>query len=54
MDWLYLNAKKLLNERSDFPEKETIETKERSAIIKGQKIVKSTVALSRNRKDGHY
>ena len=44
----------MLNQRSDFPEKETIETKDRSAIIQGQKIVESTVALSRNRKDGNY
>jgi len=44
----------LLNERSDFPGKETIETEDRLAIIQGQKLVESSVAFSRNRKDGNY
>ena len=39
MDCLKLKAKKLLNERSDFPGKETIETKNRLAIIQGQKLL---------------
>ena len=33
----------MLNERSEFPGKETIETKDRLAIIQGQKVVESTV-----------
>ena len=54
MDWLQLKAKKLLDERSDFPEKETIKTKDRFSINQGQKVVESTVAFSRNRKNGNY
>jgi len=49
-----IKGQKILNERSDFPGKETIETKDRLAIIQGEKIVESTVAFSRNRKDGNY
>ena len=33
----------MLNERSDIPGIETIETKDRLAIIQGQKVVESTV-----------
>ena len=49
-----IKGQKMLNERSDFPGIETIETKDRLAIIQGQKTVESTVAYSRNRKDGNY
>ena len=49
-----IKGEKLLNKRPDFPGKETIETKDRLPIIQGQKIVESTVAFSRNRKDGNY
>ena len=49
-----IKGQKMLKERSDFPGKETIETKDRLAIIQGQKTVESTVAFSRNRKDGNY
>ena len=51
MDCLKLKAKKLLNELSDFPGKETIETKNRLAIIQGQKIVEPNVGFSWKRKD---
>ena len=39
----------MLNERSDFPGIETIETKERLAIMQGQKLVKTTVGFSREK-----
>ena len=47
-----IKGQKIVNERSDFPGKETIETKDKLAIIQGQKTVESTVAFSRNIKDG--
>ena len=41
-----LRAKKIVQtNRSDFPVEETIETKDRSAIIQGQNIVELTVAF---------
>ena len=49
-----IKGQKIVNERSDFPGKETIETKDKLAIIQGQKTVESTVAFSRNIKDGNY
>ena len=38
--------KKLLKRRLDFPVEEKIETMDRLAIIKGQKIVETTVRFS--------
>jgi len=46
-------AKQLLKQRLDFSVTGKIETMDGLAIIKGQKIVESTVAFSRNRKDGN-